>query len=112
MVAISKPTKVTVGQGFYWNYMNGETVRLDRPGALPAEHRKHYLRLPVALLMLGGPVLGVLFVFFLPIMAIFMVATAPIQALRLRARARATAAAVVQSPAQGEALSPMVQRTE
>lgn len=91
MAATSGSPQVDVPKGFYWNYMTGESVRLDQPGSLPAEDRKNYLRLPVPLLLLGSPVLGLLFVMFLPVMAITIVATAPIQAMRQRARARAAA---------------------
>ena len=109
MVAISASPEVTVGKGFYWNFMTGQSVRLERPGVLPAEQRKSFLRLPLPLLLMGGPVLGLLFVMFLPVMAIAMVTTAPIQALRRRARARA---ATLLSPAPAAKLSPAGQRID
>jgi hypothetical protein len=113
MVALSLPNQNLAKKGFYWNYLTGETARLDRSGTLPAGQRKHSLRLPTPLLLLASPILGFLFVMFLPLVAIVMVMHAPVQALRLRARARAAAPALVSPSApQEDPFSPAISPTE
>ena len=107
MVAIAAEN--TFAKGFYWNYRNGRTVRLDQDGVLPTEHQASYLRVPLPLLVMTGPVLGLLFVMFLPVMTLLMATTAP--ALMMRKRARARAAALISRTAPDK-LEPVGQRVE
>ncbi len=60
--------------GYYWNPARWEIVTIPRGGGLlPDGGEQRYLRLPIALLLLVAPVMGGLYVVFLPFIGFFMV---------------------------------------
>ena len=62
-----------VKAGFYWNPAQWEIVSLAKKGgALPGTKEMRYMRLPLILLMIAGPVLGGLLVVFLPLIGFVM----------------------------------------
>ena len=62
-----------VKAGFYWNPAGWEIVSLAKKGeALPGTKETRYLRLPLVLLMIAGPILGGLLVVFLPLIGFVM----------------------------------------
>jgi hypothetical protein len=71
--------------GYYWNPARWEIVTIPRGGGLlPGGGEQLYLRLPIFLLLLVAPVMGGLYVLFLPFIGFFMI-------LRLAARQGARA---------------------
>lgn len=59
-----------VQAGTYWNMANGERVDLEQEGVLPGSDR--YLKAPAALAIAAGPVVGLVFAVFLPLIGIVM----------------------------------------
>lgn len=56
-----------VKAGFYWNPAGWEIVTAKKGTALPGAAETRYLRLPLVLMMIVGPILGALMVVFLPL---------------------------------------------
>ncbi|MDA8122219.1 MAG: hypothetical protein M0Z38_06610 [Deltaproteobacteria bacterium] len=61
-----------VGEGTYWNLRNGSLVEFKDIGILPGDEETAYLRIPFALLFLGGIFYGGLYIVFLPVTIIVM----------------------------------------
>jgi hypothetical protein len=57
-------------KGTYWSIMTGEKIVLEQEGMLPGSGT--YLKAPTALILLAGPVLGLVYAIFLPFIAIAM----------------------------------------
>src|SRR3990172_6109394 len=63
-------------KGVYLNRTNGELVQFyGETRILPGDKAVRYVKVPAALAMLGGPVAGLLFVFFLPTIGIIGILT-------------------------------------
>lgn len=63
-----------VKAGFYWNPRRWEIITLNRPGGvLPGTNETLYLRLPMLLFMVVGPLMGALYVAFLPFIGFAMI---------------------------------------
>lgn len=58
------------GKGTYWNMMDGRRVDIAHEGILPGDEKMKYIRMPAGLMVLSGPVLGLLYAVFLPFLAI------------------------------------------
>ncbi len=65
-----------VGKGTYWNVRTGRRVEIAEEAVLPGGEAARYVRLPVGVMLLSGPIIGLLYVVFLPFMGIVMVAIA------------------------------------
>ncbi len=62
-----------VRSGFYWNPGRWEIVPVGKKGAvLPGTKEIRYLKIPTLLLMVMGPVLGGLYMIFLPLIGFAM----------------------------------------
>jgi len=87
-----------VRAGFYWNPAEWEFVTIDgKPGrVLPGESERRYFRVPVLLMLVLAPVMGGLFVVFLPVIGFALLLQ---QAARLVLRGARSAA-----PAAGRVL--------
>jgi len=60
--------------GFYWNPKGWEMVTVDGPsGILPGAADDRYFRIPVLAMLLLAPVMGGLFVIFLPVIGFALV---------------------------------------
>jgi hypothetical protein len=84
-----------VKAGFYWRMAQWQLLTVAEDGdALPGEAGERYLRIPALLMLLLAPVMGALFVVFLPFIGIAIVLQ---HALRAAGRAlrRAAVAAVL-----------------
>ena len=75
-----------VAAGTYWSFSEGEVVRLERDSALPGSASSRFFRLPLAALLLLSPLLGLLFVMFLPVAGIVLTVALPVKALVQRLR--------------------------
>ncbi len=63
-----------VRSGFYWNLRKWEMVTLPRQGGiLPGGQDDQYLRIPVVALLLLAPMMGGLYVMFLPFIGFALV---------------------------------------
>jgi fructose-1,6-bisphosphatase/inositol monophosphatase family enzyme len=63
------------GKGTYWNFMTGQRVELEQEGMLPGDEKARYIKASGAVVLLLGPVLGLLFAVFLPFIGIAMAVT-------------------------------------
>ncbi len=59
-----------VGNGTYWDIMTGLRVDIEREGTLPGGNRTKYLKASSSAVLLSGPILGLAYVIFLPIVGI------------------------------------------
>lgn len=65
----------TAPVGCYWNASTGEWINLrEEGGALPPGTRGKYLKVSPGLMLLFGPVLGLLYWLFLPVVILGVVA--------------------------------------
>lgn len=55
-----------VAEGIYWKSKTGEFIAIAEGGTLPTEEGAAYYRAPPALVLLGGPLLGLAYVLTLP----------------------------------------------
>lgn len=62
-----------VGKGTYWNIANGSRIDAGGNERLPGGKGTAYLRVAPGIMLLAGPVLGLLYFIFLPIITIGMV---------------------------------------
>jgi hypothetical protein len=60
----------TVGSGTYWDVMTGTRVDFDQEGTLPGGNRAKYLKASSGAILLLGPIIGLAYVVFLPIIGI------------------------------------------
>jgi hypothetical protein len=65
----------TVKKGTYWNLGNGERAVLGSEGVLPGNSRSTYLKAPAIVMVLMGPILGLIYVLVLPFIGMAMVLT-------------------------------------
>ncbi len=62
-----------VRKGSYWNVEDGERVVMESPGILPGDSSTEYLRFHPIFMIVVGPVLGLAYAIFLPLIGILMV---------------------------------------
>ena len=60
--------------GTYWNMANGSRIDMVENGVLPGGDDTRYVKAPSAVVLLAGPVLGLIFAVFLPFIGIAMAA--------------------------------------
>jgi hypothetical protein len=64
-----------VGGGYYWNPRTWEVCTVDaKGGVLPGSERAHFARIPFPLLFVVVPILGALFLVFLPLIGFGLIA--------------------------------------
>lgn len=61
-------------KGTYWDMESGQRVDLETEDVLPGDSKTVYTKIPPVLMLLLGPVIGLLYVIFLPFIAIATVA--------------------------------------
>jgi len=59
-----------VKKGTYWNLANGDRVDIADEDVLPGDSKASYTRFPPSLMLLLGPVFGLVYVIALPFIAI------------------------------------------
>jgi hypothetical protein len=62
-----------VGKGTYWNTSTGRREDVTDEAVLPGDDNSSYLKVPSIVVLLLGPVLGLLYVITLPFIGIVMV---------------------------------------
>jgi hypothetical protein len=75
MLGLKKIGGETVGKGTYWNFSTGERVNIEGRGVLPGDVSQSYYKFRPAVILLAGPVLGLVYAVFLPFIGIAMLAT-------------------------------------
>lgn len=63
-----------VGKGTYWELRNGRRVDVADEVVLPGDEASTYLRMPSGVMLLSGPIIGLLYVIALPFIGIGVVA--------------------------------------
>jgi hypothetical protein len=64
-----------VGKGTYWNLRDSRRIDIENEGTLPGDSSSKYIRAPSGIMILAGPLLGLLYVIALPFIAIGTVLT-------------------------------------
>lgn len=64
-----------VGKGTYWNLLSGRRTDVSDKGILPGDKKSTFIRVPSGLMLIVGPILGLLYVIFLPFVAIAIMVT-------------------------------------
>ncbi|MGD2079679.1 MAG: hypothetical protein PVG55_02710 [Nitrospirota bacterium] len=59
-----------VGKGSYWDLSSGRREDIEQEGTLPGDENSTFVRVPSMLMLLLGPVLGLLYVIALPFIGI------------------------------------------
>jgi hypothetical protein len=72
MLGMKKKGGETVGRGNYWNFSTGERVHIEDSGVLPGDARQTYYKGNPVVILLAGPVLGLIYAVFLPFIGIAM----------------------------------------
>jgi hypothetical protein len=66
-----------VGSGYYWNPRTWEVANVGAEGGvLPGSERAHFARVPFPLLFIAVPVMGALFLVFLPVIGFALLGSA------------------------------------
>ena len=61
-----------VQAGTYWNLSNGSRVEMEQEGMLPGSETTRYIKAPAAVMLMGAPIIGLVFAVFLPLIGIVM----------------------------------------
>jgi len=61
-----------VEKGTYWNTSTGERFEVEREQVLPGNDHTIYIKAKSALVLIAGPILGLVFAIFLPFIGIVM----------------------------------------
>jgi hypothetical protein len=62
----------TVEAGTYWDTHTGERIEIEAPQVLPGDEHRIYIKAKSGLVLLAGPLLGLVFAMFLPLIGIAM----------------------------------------
>lgn len=60
------------GKGTYWDAATGERLDVEVEQALPGDGARMYIKAPAAVMLMAGPILGLIFAVFLPFIGIAM----------------------------------------
>lgn len=64
----------SVGKGNYWNFSNGERITMNSEGVLPGDDSAVYYRTSPLVILVAGPVLGLVYAAFLPFIGLAIIA--------------------------------------
>jgi hypothetical protein len=70
-----------VKAGLYYSFLDGDAVRIEAGAIEAPRDLSRYVRLPAPLLLAIGPLLGFLFVMFLPLLSLLMMAAVPVRSV-------------------------------
>jgi len=65
----------TVGEGTYWDLANGRRIDVVSTDVLAGNGTATYVRMPAAVVLLSGPVIGLLYAILMPFIGIAAVVT-------------------------------------
>jgi hypothetical protein len=69
----------TVGRGTYWDVMSGLRVDIEQEGILPGGKRAMYVKTSSSAILFLGPILGLAYVFLLPVMGVVTILSLVVQ---------------------------------
>jgi hypothetical protein len=69
-------------EGFYFNLKTKEIVSIEKKWALPGAITDRYIRIPTLAMLIVGPVLGLIYVIFLPFISFAMIVVAAFGKIR------------------------------
>ena len=64
-----------VGKGTYWDLANGQRIDVEQEAVLSGAESSTYFRIPTGIMLIAGPVIGLLYVICLPFISIATVAS-------------------------------------
>ena len=64
-----------VGKGTYWDLANGQRIDVEQEAILTGAESATYFRIPVAVMLIAGPIIGLLYVICVPVIGIVTVAS-------------------------------------
>jgi hypothetical protein len=64
-----------VGKGTYWDLARGQRIDVEQEDILSGEASSTYFRIPMAVMLLAGPIIGLFYVIALPFIGIATIAT-------------------------------------
>lgn len=70
-----------VGKGTYWNLRKGLRIDVAEEDILPGDAALSYLKMPLAVMLLSGPFIGLLYALLMPIIGIVTVATLAVRGI-------------------------------
>lgn len=59
-----------VGKGNYWNFSTGERVYMEEAGTLPGDETQRYYRVPPIIILIVGPILGLMYFLIFPFIGV------------------------------------------
>jgi hypothetical protein len=65
----------TVGKGTYWDLTNGQRIDVEQEAILSGAESSTYFRIPTGVMLIVGPVIGLLYVICLPFIGIATIAS-------------------------------------
>src|SRR5512135_1100255 len=68
-----------VGKGTYWDLRKGHRIDISYEGVLPGDETATYFRISSGVLLLLGPIVGLLYVILMPIIGITTVAAVAVR---------------------------------
>ncbi|OGW33103.1 MAG: hypothetical protein A2X58_13320 [Nitrospirae bacterium GWC2_56_14] len=72
---LSYKTGHRVGKGTYWELSKGERIDVDDEAILAGEASSTYYRIPAGVMLLAGPIIGLVYVLCLPFIGIATIAS-------------------------------------
>jgi len=64
-----------VGKGTYWDLRKGRRVDIAHEGVLPGDKSSNYVRMSVGVMLLTGPIIGLLYAILMPFIGLATIAT-------------------------------------
>jgi hypothetical protein len=64
-----------VGKGTYWDLANGQRIEVEQESILSGEASSTYFRIPMGVMLLAGPIIGLFYVISLPFIGIATIVT-------------------------------------
>ena len=64
-----------VGKGTYWDLRRGRRVDIAHEGVLPGDRSSNYVKMPVGVMLLSGPIIGLLYAILMPFIGLATIAT-------------------------------------
>jgi len=64
-----------VGKGTYWDLRRGHRVDIAHEGVLPGDESSSFVRMPVGVMLLSGPIVGLLYAILMPFIGLATIVT-------------------------------------
>lgn len=72
---VSYKTGQKVGKGTYWDMSKGRRIDIEQESILSGDASSTYYRIPASIMLLAGPVIGLVYVICLPFIGIATIAS-------------------------------------